>query len=155
MGTLMLFGLFVGGAQAGQNADAWTQVHAFWPFDHGYYKTSPNGVVHEKWSCDSNWENCDGNALYHPVSKFADPPDDNVCDLLFELNIHLFFLRLFIKCCHLALRFYLCCFQVVDQTIKAYKAINMKVIINCVKIAGHLSQKFIKQLFTIIKRLIN
>lgn len=79
MGTLILLGLFAGGAQAGQEADAWTRVHAFWPFDHGYYKTSPNGVVHEKWSCNPGWWNCEGNAIYFPTSKFEEQPLDTPC----------------------------------------------------------------------------
>lgn len=79
IGTLMLFGLFVGHAQAGQENDAWTKVHAEWPDSHGYYKASPNGVVHEKWSCNANWQDCDGNALYFPVSKYEQPPLDTPC----------------------------------------------------------------------------
>ncbi len=86
IGILVLFGVFAGSAQAGQDSDAWTRVHANWPFDHGYYKTNPNGVVHEKWSCNSDWEDCDGYGLYYPTSKFAEAPDDNVCDGLGPLT---------------------------------------------------------------------
>jgi hypothetical protein len=79
MGTLIMFGLFAGGAQAGQDADAWTKVHTDWPWDQGYYKISLNGVVHEKWSCEPNWQDCDGGGLYYPVSKFEDPVLDTPC----------------------------------------------------------------------------
>jgi len=80
METFILVGVFAGSAQAGQEADAWTKVHAHWPGNHGYYKLSPNGVVLEKWSCNANWKDCDGNAQYFPVSKFEEPPFDTPCD---------------------------------------------------------------------------
>ena len=79
IGTLMLFVMFIGGAHAGQDQDAWTKVHADWPASHGYYKANPNGMVHEKWSCDSNWQNCDGYAQYFPASKFEEQPLDTAC----------------------------------------------------------------------------
>ena len=76
--TLLLSGLFVGNAQAKQDRDRWTKVHADWP-GYGYYKVSPNGVVHEKWACDPNWRNCAGSALYFPTSKFTNPVTDTPC----------------------------------------------------------------------------
>lgn len=79
LGSLILLGVFANGAQAGQENDVWTKVHADWPDSHGYYKASPNGVVHEKWSCNSNWQDCDGNALYFLLSEFKDPVEDTPC----------------------------------------------------------------------------
>ena len=79
MAALILFGLFAGGGQAEQECDAWTKVHAYWPWDHGYYKMSPNGVIHEKWGCNSNWQDCQGEALYFPTSKFETPVLDTPC----------------------------------------------------------------------------
>jgi hypothetical protein len=86
IGILVLFGLFAGSAQAGQDSDAWTRVHADWPFFHGYYKVNPNGVVHEKWSCNSDWRDCIGSAFYYPVDKFTNPPLDTPCgEDIFEM----------------------------------------------------------------------
>jgi hypothetical protein len=79
MGVFVIFGMFVNVAHAEQENDKWTKVHADWTFFHGYYKKSPNGVVHDKWACNSDWEDCAGYGLYYPTSKFAEAPDDNVC----------------------------------------------------------------------------
>jgi hypothetical protein len=68
--SLFVPALVVGSAQAGQENDVWQKVHASWPDEHGYYKGAPNGVVHEKWSCNSDWQDCDGAALYFPVDGF-------------------------------------------------------------------------------------
>ena len=79
LGSLILLGGFTQVAQAGQEDDVWTKVHADWPAYHGYYKASPNGVVHEKWSCSSDWQDCDGDAIYFPTSKFENPVLDTPC----------------------------------------------------------------------------
>jgi hypothetical protein len=85
MAALILFGLFAGGAQAGQERDKWTKVHADWPWDHGYYKASPNGVVHEMFFCEPTWKDCTGNALYYPTSRFENPVLDTPCGAHIEL----------------------------------------------------------------------
>jgi hypothetical protein len=77
--SLFVSALVVGSAQAGQENDVWQKVHAAWPDEHGYYKGAPNGVVHEKWSCNSDWKDCDGAALYFPVDGFEEPPSDTPC----------------------------------------------------------------------------
>ena len=78
--VLALFssGLFVENAQAKQDRDRWQKVHADWP-GYGYYKVSPNGVVHEKWACNENWRNCAGSATYYPISKFKNPVTGTPC----------------------------------------------------------------------------
>lgn len=76
---LLLSTVLVESASAKQNRDRWKKVHADWPSAHGYYKVSPNGVVHEKWSCDENWRNCFGSAIYFPMSKFKNPVTNTPC----------------------------------------------------------------------------
>jgi hypothetical protein len=34
------------------------------------------GVIHEKWSCESNWQDCDGNAPDFPASRSENPVED-------------------------------------------------------------------------------
>jgi hypothetical protein len=76
--TLFFSGLSVSNVQAKQDRDRWTKVHADWP-GYGYYKVSPNGIVHEKWACDENWRNCAGSATYYPMSKFKNPVTGTPC----------------------------------------------------------------------------
>ena len=43
-----------------------------------WYQGTGAGLVHERWSCDGNWENCDGNWVWYPTTKWPDGPD--YCD---------------------------------------------------------------------------
>jgi hypothetical protein len=43
-----------------------------------WYGGTGSGIVHERWGCDDNWENCQGSWTWFPASKWPDGPDE--CD---------------------------------------------------------------------------
>jgi hypothetical protein len=43
-----------------------------------WYGGTGSGIVHERYACDGNWENCQGNWTWFPASKWPDGPDE--CD---------------------------------------------------------------------------
>ena len=48
-----------------------------WYSGRAWYGATGNGIVHERFFCDENWENCIGNWINYPVTKFVEPPE---CD---------------------------------------------------------------------------
>ena len=43
-----------------------------------WYGGTGSGIVHERWGCDDNWENCLGNWTWFPTTKWPSGPDE--CD---------------------------------------------------------------------------
>ena len=45
---------------------------------HAWYQGTGSGLVHERYFCDSNWENCEGRWNWFPEEKWPAGPDE--CD---------------------------------------------------------------------------
>ena len=42
---------------------------------YAWYQGTGSGMIHERWACDTNFENCSGHWKYYPEEKWADGPD--------------------------------------------------------------------------------
>ena len=54
-----------------------TQVLNSWSGYAWYNAAGKSGVVHERYACNSNWENCIGHWVYYKMEKHPNQP---VCD---------------------------------------------------------------------------
>jgi hypothetical protein len=60
----------------GPNGPGMMVVNGFSGF--AWYQGTGSGMVHERWGCDTNFENCGGNWQWFPTYKWPEGPDE--CD---------------------------------------------------------------------------
>lgn len=70
LGVLVFLLIFTTAVSAG----GMTKVENYFSL-RAWYGATGSGIVHERWNCDANWENCSGNWTWFPMEKFTEPPE--------------------------------------------------------------------------------
>jgi hypothetical protein len=63
----------VGSISTVASAGGMTKVENWWS-GRAWYGATGSGIVHERYHCDENWNNCN-NWTWFPVTKFQEPPE--------------------------------------------------------------------------------